>query len=136
MYYWHVCKFNAESDKTFNTWRLQGYTSLGLFFFVLLVQAILYLSLCVFAICDITIPKSVAMPYSYSVVIISILLVVIVVLCLRRENFIEIVIKEIHLMDKNLLKKKYRLTLFTVILPVVFSPLIPLLFWCLIISLH
>ena len=46
---------------------------------------------------------------------------------LKKENYIEEIIKEILSTDERLIKKRYKYTLYTVLIPVIFSSLILLL---------
>jgi hypothetical protein len=58
---------------------------------------------------------------------VAILSMIYVSIRLKKENYIEEIIKEILSTDERLIKKRYKYTLYTVLIPVIFSSLILLL---------
>lgn len=127
IYCWAVLKLHKQRGKLFDEWCDNGYfVVFGLFTYMLL-RPIVFLFYCIYVASgskltdqDANLYKSIAFPA-------AILSMIYVSIRLKKENYIEEIIKEILSTDERLIKKRYKYTLYTVLIPVIFSSLILLL---------
>ena len=123
IYCWAVLKLHKQRGKLFDEWCDNGYfVVFGLFTYMLL-RPIVFLFYCIYVASgskltdqDANLYKSIAFPA-------AILSMIYVSIRLKKENYIEEIIKEILSTDERLIKKRYKYTLFTVLIPVILSPL-------------
>ena len=122
IYCWAVLKLHKQRGKLFDEWCDNGYfVVFGLFTYMLL-RPIVFLFYCIYVASgskltdqDANLYKSIAFPA-------AILSMIYVSIRLKKENYIEEIIHEILSTDEGLIKKRYRYTLYTVVLPFVLSP--------------
>ena len=127
IYCWAVLKLHKQRGKLFDEWCDNGYfVVFGLFTYMLL-RPIVFLFYCIYVASgskltdqDANLYKSIAFPA-------AILSMIYVSIRLKKENYIEEIIKEILSTDERLIKKRYKYTLYTVLIPIIFSSLILLL---------
>ena len=126
IYYLDVFIFHVQRGKTFGVWRSRGYILMFGLFYIILWAPLNFLLYCICVACGYgqTIPD--VNLYIITLLILSPSLIY-VIIRLKNENYIEAIIKEILSTDKNLIKKRYRFTLFTVLIPALSSPFIFLL---------
>ena len=127
IYYLDFFKFHQPSEKIFDKWRDNGYIPIFVLFTFILLRPIVFLFYCIYVASgskltdqDANLYKSIAFP-------VAILSMIYVSIRLKKENYIEEIIKEILSTDERLIKKRYKYTLYTVLIPVIFSSLILLL---------
>lgn len=123
IYYLDFFKFHQPSEKIFDKWRDNGYIPIFVLFTFILLRPIVFLFYCIYVASgskltdqDANLYKSIAFPA-------AILSMIYVSIRLKKENYIEEIIKEILSTDERLIKKRYKYTLFTVLIPVILSPL-------------
>lgn len=123
IYCWAVLKLHKQRGKLFDEWFDNGYfVVFGLFTYMLL-RPIVFLFYCIYVASgskltdqDANLYKSIAFPA-------AILSMIYVSIRLKKENYIEEIIKEILSTDERLIKKRYKYTLYTVLIPFFLSPL-------------
>ena len=127
IYYLDFFKFHQPSEKIFDKWRDNGYIPIFVLFTFILLRPIVFLFYCIYVASgskltdqDANLYKSIAFPA-------AILSMIYVSIRIKKENYIEEIIKEILSTDERLIKKRYKYTLYTVLIPVIFSSLILLL---------
>ena len=122
IYCWSILKFHRSSEKLFDEWRDNGYfVVFGLFTYMML-RPIVFLFYCIYVASgskltmqDANLYKSIAFPVAF-------LSIIYVSIRLKKENYIEGIIKEILSTDERLIKKRYKYTLYTVVIPFFLSP--------------
>jgi hypothetical protein len=127
IYYWVVLKLHKQRGKLFGTWRDRGYFLIFSLFTLILLEPIKFLFYCLYVASgfeltmqDVNLYRNITFP-------VAILSMIYVSIRLKKEDYIEGVIHEILSTDKELIKKRYRYTLYTVVIPFVLSPAIFLL---------
>ena len=127
IYYWIVLKLHKQRGKIFGTWRDNGYILIFTLLTYLLIEPIRFLFYCIYAASgfeltmqDVNLYRNITFP-------VAILFMIYVSIRLKKEDYIEGIIHEILSTDKELIKKRYKYTLYTVLIPVIFSSLILLL---------
>ena len=127
LYYLDYFKFHQPSEKIFDKWRDNGYILIFTLLTYLLIEPIRFLFYCIYAASgfeltmqDVNLYRNITFP-------VAILSMIYVSILLKKEDYIEGVIHEILSTDKELIKKRYKYTLYTVLIPVIFSSLILLL---------
>ena len=127
IYCWSVLKLHKQREKLFDSWRDNGYFAIFGLFTYMLLRPNVFLFYCIYVASgskltdqDANLYKSIAFPA-------AILSMIYVSIRLKKENYIEEIIKEILSTDERLIKKRYKYTLYTVLIPVIFSSLILLL---------
>ena len=93
----------------------------------MLLEPIKLLFYCIYAISGFELTLQDANLYSIIAFPTAILSMIYVSIRLKKEDYIEGIIKEILSTDKRLIKKRYKCTLYTVLMPFFLSPLILLL---------
>lgn len=123
LYYLDFFKFHQPSEKIFDKWRDNGYIPIFTLFTFILLRPIVFLFYCIYVASgskltdqDANLYKSIAFPA-------AILSMIYVTIRLKKEKYIEGIIKEVLSTDERLIKKRYKYTLFTVIIPFILSPL-------------
>ena len=123
IYYWVVLRLHKQRGKPFGTWRDRGYFLIFSLFTLILLEPIKFLFYCIYVASgskltdqDANLYKSIAFPA-------AILSMIYVSIRLKKENYIEEIIKEILSTDERLIKKRYKYTLYTVLIPFFLSPL-------------
>ena len=123
IYYWVVLKLHKPSEKPIDAWRDNGYFAVFGLFTYMLLRPIVFLFYCIYVASgskltdqDANLYKSIAFPA-------AILSMIYVSIRLKKENYFEGIIKEILSTDERLIKKRYKYTLFTVLIPFFSSPL-------------
>ena len=90
---------------------------------ILLIEPIKIPFYCFEAINGYSLTRNDGQLHSHIACPIAIIIAILIAILLKRENFIESIIKEITSTEKQVFKQRYRYTLFT-ILPILLSPLI------------
>jgi len=115
-------KFHQPSEKIFDKWRDNGYIPIFTLFSLILLRPIVFLFYCIYVVSgskltmqDANLYKSIAFPVAF-------LSMIYVSIRLKKENYIEGIIKEILSTDERLIKKRYKYTLYTVVIPFFLSP--------------
>ena len=123
IYYLDFFKFHQPSEKIFDKWRDNGYIPIFVLFTFILLRPIVFLFYCIYVASgskltdqDANLYKSIAFPA-------AILSMIYVSIRLKKENYIEEIIKEVLSTDERLIKKRYKYTLYTVLIPFFLSPL-------------
>lgn len=123
IYYWVVLKLHKPREKPIDAWRDNGYfVVFGLFTYMLL-RPIVFLFYCIYVASGSKLTEQDANLYSKIAFPVAILSMIYVTIRLKKENYIEGVIKEVLSTDERLIKKRYKYTLYTVIIPFFSSPL-------------
>ena len=123
IYYWDFFKFHQPSEKIFDKWRDNGYIPIFTLFTFILLRPIVFLFYCLYlasgsklTMQDADLYKSIAFPA-------AILSMIYVSIRLKKEKYIEGIIHEVLSTDERLIKKRYKYTLYTVLIPFFSSPL-------------
>ena len=122
-YYWGAFKFHVQRHKIFDYWRGIGYILIWTILTILLIEPIKIPFYCFEAINGYSLTRNDGQLHSHIACPIAIIIAILIAILLKRENFIESIIKEITSTEKQVFKQRYRYTLFT-ILPILLSPLI------------
>ena len=124
-YYWGAFKFHRQRYKIFDRWEgINGYIYIVVIVFILLIEPIKIPFYCFEAINGYSLTRNDGQLHSHIACPIAIIIAIIIAILLKRENFIESIIKEIISTEKQVFKQRYRYTLFTVLMPILLSPLI------------
>ena len=122
IYYWIVLKLHKPRGKPFGTWRDRGYFLIFSLFTLILLEPIKFLFYCLYVASgfeltmpDVNLYRNIAFP-------VTILSMIYVSIRLKKENYIEGIIHEILSADERLIKKRYKYTLYTVVIPFFLSP--------------
>ena len=122
IYYMDFFKFHQPSEKIFDKWRDNGYIPIFTLFSLILLRPIVFLFYCIYVVSgskltmqDANLYKSIAFPVAF-------LSIIYVSIRLKKENYFEGIIKEILSTDERLIKKRYKYTLYTVVIPFFLSP--------------
>ena len=123
IYYLDFFKFHQPGEKIFNKWRDNGHIPIFTLFTFILLRPIVFLFYCIYVASgskltdqDANLYKSIAFPA-------AILSMIYVTIRLKKEKYIEGIIKEVLSTDERLIKKRYKYTLYTVLIPFFLSPL-------------
>lgn len=127
VYYWVVLKLHKSRGKPFGAWRDRGYFSIFSLFTLMLLEPIKLLFYCIYATSGFELTLQDANLYSIIAFPTAILSTIYITIRLKKGNYIEGIIREILSTDKRLIKKRYKYTLYTVLIPFFLSPLILLL---------
>ena len=123
IYYWDYFKFHQPSEKIFDKWRDNGYfVVFGLFTYMLL-RPIVFLFYCIYVASGSKLTEQDANLYSKIAFPAAILSMIYVTIRLKKEKYIEGIIEEVLATDEGLIKKRYKYTLYTVLIPFFSSPL-------------
>ncbi len=123
IYYWDYFKFHQPSEKIFDKWRDNGHFAIfGLFTFILL-RPIVFLFYCIYVVSGSKLTEQDANLYSKIAFPAAILSMIYVTIRLKKEKYIEGIIEEVLATDEGLIKKRYKYTLYTVLIPFFSSPL-------------
>ena len=123
IYCWSVLKLHKQREKLFDSWRDNGYFAIFGLFTYMLLRPNVFLFYCIYVVSgsemteqDANLYKSIAFPA-------AILSMIYAAIRLKKEKYIEGIIHEVQSTDESLIKKRYKYTLFTVIIPFILSPL-------------
>ena len=123
IYRWSVLKFHKQRGKLFDEWRDNGYFVVFGLFTLMLLRPIVFLFYCLYLASGSELTMQDADLYKSIVFPAAILSMIYVSIRLKKENYIEGIIKEILSTDERLIKKRYKYTLYTVLIPFFSSPL-------------
>ena len=127
IYYWVVLKLHKSPSKPFRAWRDRGYYSIFALFTFILMEPIRFLFYCIYAASGFKLTMQDVNLYRYTAFPAAILYMIYVTIRLKKEDYIEGIIHEVKSTDKDLIKKRYKYTLYVVLIPFFLSPLILLL---------
>lgn len=123
IYYWVVLRLHKQRGKLLGTWRDNGYILIFTLLTYILIEPIRFLFYCIYAASgfeltmqDVNLYRNITFP-------VAILSMIYVSILLKKEDYIEGIIHEVQSTDESLIKKRYKYTLFTVIIPFILSPL-------------
>ncbi len=123
IYYWVVLKLHHPSEKPFDAWRDNGYFAIfGIFTFILIRPSV-FLFYCIYVASGSELTEQDANLCGYIAIFGIILYMAYVTIRLKREDYIEGIIHEVQSTDEELIKKRYKYTLYTVLIPFFLSPL-------------
>ena len=123
IYCWAVLKLHKQRGKLFDEWCDNGYfVVFGLFTYMLL-RPIVFLFYCIYVASGSRLTEQDAKQYSYISITGIIISMIYVTIRLKKEKYIEGIIHEVQSTDERLIKKRYKYTLYTVLIPFFLSPL-------------
>ena len=123
IYYWVVLRLHKPRGKPFGTWRDRGYFLIFSLFTLILLEPIKFLFYCLYVASGFELTMQDVNLYRNITFTCIIIYMIYVIIRLKKENYIEEIIKEILSTDERLIKKRYKYTLYTVLIPVFSSPL-------------
>lgn len=123
IYCWIVLKLHNPSEKTIDAWRDNGYFAIFTLFTFILLRPNVFLFYCIYVASGSGLTEQDAKQYSYISITCIIIYMIYVIIRLKKEKYIEGIIKEILSTDERLIKKRYKYTLYTVLIPFFLSPL-------------
>ena len=123
IYYLDFFKFHQPSEKIFDKWRDNGYIPIFVLFTFILLRPIVFLFYCIYVVTGSEMTEKDANQCGYIAIFGIILYMIYAAIRLKKEKYIEGVIHEVLSTDERLIKKRYKYTLFTVIIPFILSPL-------------
>ena len=123
LYYLDYFKFHQPSEKIFDKWRDNGYIPIFVLFTFILLRPIVFLFYCIYVASGSKLTDQDANLYKSIVFPAAILSMIYVSIRLKKENYIEGIIKEVLSTNERLIKTRYKYTLFTVLIPFFLSPL-------------
>ena len=123
LYYLDYFKFHQPSEKIFDKWRDNGYIPIFVLFTFILLRPIVFLFYCIYVVSGSEMTEQDANQCGYIAIFGIILYMIYAAIRLKKEKYIEGVIHEVLSTDERLIKKRYKYTLFTVLIPVILSPL-------------
>lgn len=121
IYYWVVLKLHKPRGKLFSAWRNNGYITIFTLFTYLLIEPIRFLFYCIFVASGFELTMRAVNLYRNIAFPAAILSMIYISIRLKRENYIEGIIQEIVSTDKELINKRYKYTLFIVVMPIALS---------------
>ena len=123
IYYLDFFKFHQPSEKIFDKWRDNGYIPIFVLFTFILLRPSVFLFYCIYVVSGSKLTEQDANHYGYIAISGIILYMIYAAIQLKKEKYIEGIIHEVQSTDESLIKKRYKYTLFTVIIPFILSPL-------------
>ena len=123
IYYLDFFKFHQPSEKIFDKWRDNGYIPIFVLFTFILLRPIVFLFYCIYVVSGSKLTEQDANHYGYIAISCIIIYMIYAAIRLKKEKYIEGIIHEVQSTDERLIKKRYKYTLFTVLIPVILSPL-------------
>ena len=122
IYYWDFFKFHQPSKKIFNKWRDNGYIPIFTLFSFILLRPSVFLFYCIYVATGSELTEQEANQCGYIAISSIIIYMIYVTIRLKKEKYIEGVIDEVLSTDERLIKKHYKYTLYTVLIPFFLSP--------------
>lgn len=123
IYYWDFFKFNQPSEKIFDKWCENGYIPIFTLFTGILLRPIVFLFYCIYAVSGFKLTEQDANLYRSIAFPMLIIYMIYAAIRLKKEKYIEGIIHEVQSTDEELIKKRYKYTLYTVLIPFILSPL-------------
>ena len=123
IYYLDFFKFHQPSEKIFDKWRDNGYIPIFVLFTFILLKPCIFLFYCIYVVSGFKMTEQGANQCGYIAISGIILYMIYAAIRLKKEKYIEGIIHEVQSTDERLIKKRYKCTLFTVIIPFILSPL-------------
>ena len=123
IYCWSVLKLHKQREKLFDSWRDNGYFAIFGLFTYMLLRPNVFLFYCIYVASGSRLTEQDAKQYSYISITGIIISMIYVTIRLKKEKYIEGIIHEVQSTDERLIKKRYKYTLYTVLIPFFLSPL-------------
>ena len=123
IYCWIVLKLHKQREKLFDSWRDNGYFAIFTLFTFILLRPNVFLFYCIYVASGSRLTEQDAKQYSYISITGIIISMIYVTIRLKKEKYIEGIIHEVLSTDERLIKKRYKNTLYTVLIPFFSSPL-------------
>ena len=123
IYYLDFFKFHQPSEKIFDKWRDNGYIPIFVLFTFILLRPSVFLFYCIYVVSGSKLTEQDANHYGYITISCIIIYMIYAAIRLKKEKYIEGIIHEVQSTDERLIKKRYKYTLYTVLIPFFLSPL-------------
>ena len=123
IYYWDYFKFHQPSEKIFDKWRDNGYIPIFTLFTLILIRPSVFLFYCIYVVSGSKLTEQDANLCGYIAISGIILYMIYVTIRLKKEKYIEGIIEEVLATDERMIKKRFKYTLYTVLIPFFSSPL-------------
>lgn len=123
IYYWDYFKFHQPSKKIFDKWRDNGHFAIFTLFTLILIRPSVFLFYCIYVVSGSKLTEQDANLCGYIAISGIILYMTYVTIRFKKEKYIEGIIEEVLSTDEGLIKKRYKYTLYTVLIPFFSSPL-------------
>lgn len=123
IYYWDYFKFHQPSEKIFDKWRDNGYIPIFTLFTLILIRPSVFLFYCIYVVSGSKLTEQDANLCGYIAISGIILYMIYVTIRLKKEKYIEGIIEEVLTTDERMIKKRFKYTLYTVLIPFFSSPL-------------
>ena len=123
IYYLDFFNFHQPSEKIFDKWRENGYFPIFALFTLILIRPSVFLFYCIYVVSGSKLTEQDANLCGYIAISGIILYMIYVTIRLKKEKYIEGIIEEVLTTDERMIKKRFKYTLYTVLIPFFSSPL-------------